>query len=131
MFGWFKSRKVKSHDLRNWNEDWQIGDVAECIRDDWHRDTPPWSRPRIGQRFIVVGFTDDFADYTGNRHYFLHFKDCKIAWSCTAFRKVYPDSKIVEQIMSATPGRDIVREPETLSVEQTPFEKSIEDIVKV
>ena len=25
----------KPRDERGWNEDWQVGDIAECVADDW------------------------------------------------------------------------------------------------
>ena len=29
----FNARKPR--DERGWNEDWQVGDIAECVLDDW------------------------------------------------------------------------------------------------
>jgi len=105
-------------DLRVWNEDWRVGDTAECIVDGvtstWHPTVRPWERVPFGGRLTVSAF----ADGQGTDHtlrYFLRFSDWPIALPMAAFRKVRPVSteqpEVVKRILKAPkPGKDRVRE---------------------
>lgn len=105
-------------DFRVWNENWRVGDTAECIvglpgyDEYWGAETPPWLRLEPGQRLTVSGFSEG-QDRSGNLRYFLKFSD----WPCNlptiAFRKVRTakQSEVVERILKAKPGQDRVREP--------------------
>lgn len=127
MFGWFKKRpKVtpvlpsEPKDMRVWNEDWQVGDTAECICDfdDWDDAVKPWRRPKKGQRYIVLGFAEGVGSNGKVIEYYLCLEGMETGLSTRGFRKVRPDSRdqseIVERILKATPGRDVVREPEAI-----------------
>lgn len=104
-------------DMRDWNEDWKIGDTAECIVDgvtyQWHECVKPWERPEFRQQFVVTGFSEYGAPDNTIR-YFLALKDWPIELPTTAFRKVRPvreeQSEVVSRILNAKPGKDRVRE---------------------
>ncbi len=111
-------RKKAPRDLRCWNEDWRVGDTAECIvgpqSAQWFSEVKPWNRPALRQQFIVTGFRDEIgAD--GNYHYLLDLKGWPVSLSTTAFRKVrttsVEQSEVVERILKAKPGKDRVRKP--------------------
>ena len=113
---WKFWKKDPPKDRRRWNEDWQVGDTAECIADfdAWHDDVPPWLRLKKGSRYVVKGFHDSVSDRYNIRAYFLVLDGLETSYTCTAFRKVRPiakeESEIVERILNAKPGRDKVRE---------------------
>lgn len=105
------------NDGRVWNEDWQIGDTAECIRehDGWHPNVVPWHRPKKGQRFTVTGFSEGMT-YADTQAYFLKLEGWPVSLDTTSFRKVRPnsvdESEIVERILKAPKvGADVTREP--------------------
>ncbi len=106
--------KAPFRDYRIWNEDWKVGDTAECVTDNWHDCIPPWHRPAIGARFTVVGFSEGANDIARVRAYFLKLEGWPFELSCTAFRKVRPvaveQSEVVSAILNAKPGADRVRE---------------------
>lgn len=105
--------KPEPKDFRNWNEDWKVGDTAECIVDGvnrtWHERVPPWERPAFGARFTVVGFSEGPA-IDGSIRYWLKLEGwpCKVTTS--SFRKVRPiateQSEVVSRILNAKPGVD-------------------------
>jgi hypothetical protein len=43
-------------DERGWAEDWQVGDVAECIADDWHVEST--FNPKRGDVLTVSGLIE-------------------------------------------------------------------------
>ena len=110
--------KPEPLDHRVWNEDWKVGDIAECIIDGgarhWHPDLPPWERPAFGQRFVVADFIDGRRHGDRARAYFLKLEGWPVNLETTAFRKVRPvateESEVVQRILSAKPGADRVRE---------------------
>lgn len=121
MFGWFRRKPeppTPPRDERVWNEDWQVGDTAECIvdgiRTSWRKDIPPWERPAFGQRLVVAGFKECPATDNSIR-YFLVFVDWPCPMCTEGFRKVRPvateQSEFVQHILTAKPGIDRVREP--------------------
>ena len=106
-------------DRRDWNDDWKVGDIAECIveADGWGDLWKPWERVPKGQRFTVAGFkeSDDAICEDGRcSAYFLIFAETKKTYPTQCFRKVRPvaseDSEIVTRILNAQPGTDNVRE---------------------
>ncbi len=101
-------------DRRIWNEDWRIGDVAECVSDHWYESVKPWERPKVGDRLIVTGFSEGRDRHSGDLRYFLHFSEYRNGLSTPAFRKVRPvsteSSEIPTRILNAKPGADKVRE---------------------
>lgn len=110
----FRAPPAPPKDRRVWNEDWRVGDIAECVTTDWHEDTVPWHKPQKGQRLTVSGFCEDL-NFSGHRAYFLEFADWPVALQTTAFRKVRPvstsaETSIGERILKAKPGPDKVRE---------------------
>lgn len=102
-------------DIRDWNEDWRVGDTAECVAtaDTWADSVPPWNRPSTGTRLIVTGFKEGLSRDKAYRAYFLLFAEHPAGLTTTAFRKVRPvaseNSEIVERILKAKPGEDIKR----------------------
>jgi hypothetical protein len=113
----FKRKPASPRDMRFWNDDWKVGDTAECIVDGlsvtWHDTIPPWERPSLGQQFIVVGLSDEITTVDNSRRYFLHFKDWPVGLPTTGFRKVRTvtaeESEVVSRILKAKPGKDRVR----------------------
>lgn len=115
MFGWFRKKPAPPiRDLRNWNEDWRVGDTAECVVDRWHECVKPWERPARGQQFTVTGFSEGVNPDANARAYFLHLKGWPYGLTTTSFRKVRPvsaeQSEVVSRILNAKPGADNPRE---------------------
>jgi hypothetical protein len=116
LFG--RRETPKPTDKRDWNDDWRVGDTAECIVDgvraSWHEAVKPWERPAFRQQLRVIGFKEGLG-VDHSLRYFLVFADWPIALPTSAFRKVRPQAKaqseIVERILSAQPGVDVTREP--------------------
>lgn len=103
-------------DLRNWNEDWRIGDIAECVTSKWHECVEPWNRPALGARFTVLGFKEGTGWGGRAKGYFLKLEGWPVSLSTCSFRKVRPvaakESAVVERILTAKPGKDRVRKRE-------------------
>ncbi len=101
-------------DHREWNDDWKVGDTAECVIDfdDWHPEVKPWNKTPKGARFTVIGFSEG-ANF-GIRAYLLTLEGWPVRLATTAFRKVKPvateQSEVVTRILNAKPGTDRVRE---------------------
>ncbi|MGL5734313.1 MAG: hypothetical protein ACRCYS_05540 [Beijerinckiaceae bacterium] len=115
----FRKKPEPPRDLREWNEDWKIGDTAECIIEPtsprWSNRCPPWERPALGQRLTVSGFAE--GEMCGGTAicYFLRFSDWPSGLTTTAFRKVRPvateQSEVAKRILKAPKvGPDRVRE---------------------
>jgi len=110
-------------DRRQWNDDWKVGDTAECVADPtdrrWDISIPPWERPALGQRFTVVGFSEGIGAGGHARFYFLALDGWPSHLSTQCFRKVKPvaseQSEIVAQILNAKPGKDRTRKTPALT----------------
>jgi hypothetical protein len=95
-------------DLRGWNEDWQVGDLAVCIEDEWGR--VHCAAPVKGDVLRVSALMEGCAS-TGNKMISgLRFegKPQNLAWHCGAFRKIRPEvnadeveTGIIQQIKRA------------------------------
>ena len=121
MMNWkFWKRKPqqpeKPIDLRIWNEDWQIGDIAECIEefDNWHDCMKPWDRPKKGQRLTVSNLSEDLGFQEKEIYYYLTFADWHLSLPTQCFRKVRPvgnaeESEICQKILNVKSGPDKVR----------------------
>lgn len=85
-------------DRRGWNEDWRVGDLAVCVRDDWERQK---ISPKVGEVLRVSGLYEDVVTsgvdkgclasglcFEGRPQHF--------AWRCSGFRKVRPDHRADE-----------------------------------
>lgn len=104
-------------DERVWNEDWQVGDIAECVSDsgDWHPDLKPWLRLAKGSRWIVRGFSEGPTQSGDSIQYFLYLEGTpsKGGYSVTAFRKVRPiaqeQTTTAQRILDAPVGPEIER----------------------
>ena len=114
----FKRNPPPLVDNRVWNEDWRVGDTAECIigQDKWNTLIPPWEKPAKGQRLTVSGFRDGIGYGSRAAYYFLLFSDWPVGLSTQAFRKVRTvtaeATNVAQRILDApTPGPDIVRVP--------------------
>lgn len=111
-----KAPKQSVRDERNWNEDWQVGDIAECVVDfdAFHESVEPWHRPKLGQQFVVTGFSDATAAVGDVRAYFLKLEGWPVELETIAFRKLrsvtVENSEVVKRILNAKPGKDRVRE---------------------
>lgn len=75
----------------NAGDDWQVGDWAECIQDDWYYTNKP--NPRIGDRLIVKAVEIGPPNGLLPRTVFLRFvgKPRDLAWTAYAFRKIISD----------------------------------------
>lgn len=75
-------------DLRSMNEDWQRGDLAECIFDDWIFRIP--DSPQVGDILRVSEVCEGVS--FGARIYTLSFegKDPRQGWATQCFRKIRP-----------------------------------------
>ena len=102
-------------DCRHWNEDWQPGDVAECVADsdEWGElqpDAPPIPK---GARLTVTG-VQDAVNRANQRAYFLWFRTKRGGYACQKFKKVRPEDmifpEVVRKLMHAKPGPDKIRE---------------------
>ena len=112
----WKKPKPEPRDKREWNEDWQVGDIAECVvaDDQWCSDVPLWMRLSKGSRYTVSGLHEGAGSY-GDRPliYALALDGVRDMYATTAFRKVRPikaeESEIIQHILNAKPGKDNVR----------------------
>lgn len=101
-------------DNREWNEDWRVGDIAECIRGEWP-NIEPWLAPRKGEKLKVAAFRDGRQIGKPNvLLYGLVFAEYDGAFVTTGFRKVLPvkeaeETSIGEKILKAKPAPDIKR----------------------
>lgn len=105
MFGWFR-RKPKMPpiiDRRHMNEDWLVGDLAECTA-----DPDPFDRltvsPNVGDRLRVAGVATDQTDMEGRtRLHALMFegKPKDNGWATQCFRKLRPEIKAADTEFSA------------------------------
>lgn len=100
-------------DTRVWNDDWSVGDTAECVVewDAFTDDVKPWERPAKGQRLTVSGFSEKIGKGTDSLYYFLSFSDWAIELPTQAFRKVRPVTQAIEtsigaKILKAKPAPD-------------------------
>lgn len=115
MWPFRKKPPTKPTDLRDWNDDWKVGDVAECINgpDNWHDNVRPWERLEKGSRWTVTGFSEGL-DRSEAIRYFLELEGCSVDYPTTSFRKVRPvateQSEVVNRILNAPAGPDRVRE---------------------
>ena len=114
---WRKPLPPPLKDVRDWNDDWKVGDIAECVVDGinviWSDGVEPWNRPKFRQHLTVSGFAE--AKNDNKRFYVLKFSDWPVSLETRGFRKARPQvsekSEVVERILTATPGKDKVREP--------------------
>lgn len=124
----FKKKPNPPLDLRDWNDDWKVGDTAECIVDgitlNWSHTIPPWERPAFREQLIVKGFSERTCREGHKIAYFLHFQGKKFGMETRGFRKVRPIEKkaetntsIKDKILKPTKvGPDRVREPQPLEL---------------
>ena len=78
------------HDLRGLNEDWKVGDLAECICDDW--SVPLTCNPKKGEFLTVSRVSDDGDQVVDGRRFQFHAleffdKPRGAAWHCASFKK--------------------------------------------
>lgn len=74
-------------DRRFMNEDWKVGDIAECMTDDWPRNGKP--HPRKGDRLRVTRIIENVGTL-GYLCYGLCFEEkaAHLSWECVCFRKL-------------------------------------------
>lgn len=81
-------RETPVEDRRCMNEDWRVGDLAECIGDG------PWdcgdTKPELGDICRVSAVVDAVGTRTNTRNYYLGFVGLHNRFCCTSFRKILP-----------------------------------------
>lgn len=87
---WPFTRKPKPIDPGRINEDWRVGDLAECLNDkgwsDSDTDEPDQTGPELGDVHKVIGISDRIAKCGG---WYLDLKGFPGEWFvATSFRKV-------------------------------------------
>lgn len=88
---WRRPKKQSLKDIRNMNEDWRRGDLAECISEEGFNPVSDYD-PKFGDILRVTGIKDG-VDRTGRYIlYGLGFegKPHDTFWITTAFRKLRP-----------------------------------------
>jgi hypothetical protein len=102
---WFRRKPAPPakpiRDLRNMNEDWAVGDLAQCIDGNWP-DTSQ-ANPKVGDVLRVAEVIDGTTRPANYRAYGLGFsgKPSNIYWECTAFRKLRPATTEFSEQMKA------------------------------
>lgn len=95
-------------DRRGWSEDWQVGDVAVCVSDNWpDKDSLD---PRVGDMLRVSGVKYDAACLTGRQRFSgLRFEGKPgRCYQNTAFQKIRPAEQCFTKAM-----RNLLRQPVT------------------
>jgi hypothetical protein len=77
------------------NENWQTGDVAECVGVRWRN--PPARSPKQGERGIVLRVHPGTLGVSGRPGWLLDLLDFPGLWDASAFRKVTPPSLTAER----------------------------------
>lgn len=73
------------------SEDWQVGDLAECMIDDCMR-APNGFRPEKGGRYMVTSVSVYTEIFSGRRRLTLRFIGSDpYVWFAVCFRKIRPD----------------------------------------
>lgn len=71
------------------NEDWRVGDLAECISDDRAWKTLPGDVPPArGRIFMVSGIIIGFSLSDGRPMFGLRFRGFRGHWEAGQFRKI-------------------------------------------
>lgn len=110
----WKFWKKPIKDRRVWNDDWQVGDIAEALlpQDSWDFKDP-WECPAKGARLTVIGLSEGVCEPSNARAYFLRFAEIDSEWATQGFRKVRPIAKkqsaIAEKILSTPNPKEIER----------------------
>lgn len=91
MISFWPFRRRKIVDRRILNEDWAVGDLAECLVDPamWGFDSG--DEPRKGAVLRVTRIEDRVASVMDVRAYFLHFEGHACCYECRGFRKIRPE----------------------------------------
>lgn len=90
-------------------EDWQPGDMAECVRDDWLDG--PEKRPRRGSQFMVVRVIKG-RSLSGELGHGLELFRYAGRWDATAFKKLPPaEDETINEREVAVPERWTKGEP--------------------
>ena len=93
-------------DRREWNEDWAVGDLAECLHDGWHPHDSSVPHPRCGDVLRVRAVVERPAMVNGRPAALvigLSFegKPPGFSWNCTSFRKLRPDHTAADPAFAA------------------------------
>ena len=87
-------------DMREWNEDWQGGDLARCICSDWPNCKPHPIEGRVYRvRSIGEGTPKNISQNVILVGLGLEGLPCK--WHCTGFRKVRPSIEAADEEFTA------------------------------
>lgn len=92
----FRRKPTPPVDHRIMNEDWAVGDLAQCI-DDRFCDPEPFD-PKVGDVLRVAGI-DDCTNHRNRRCIWLLFegKTGIVGYECVAFRKLRPVNEPAEK----------------------------------
>ena len=97
------AKPALAYDLRGLNEDWQIGDLAECLIDQASWRPPATDDPARGEVRRVAAIVTGLV-VTGEGLItalkFEHFD--KKAWHCINFRKLRPELVAADQQFTAS-----------------------------
>lgn len=106
IFGLFRRRVI---DKRAMNEDWAVGDLAECIDGDrWIKDFASEADPKTGD-ILRVRELIDAVNHHSVRAYFLFFEGkSEVGYASQAFRKIRPlhepaSKEFIESIRKRSP----------------------------
>jgi hypothetical protein len=85
-----------ARDLRGWNEDWQVGDLAKCHARGFY--PPTIDDPTYGQILRVSALVEGVSMHGTIRISALKFegKPQRFGWHCAAFTKVRPEATAEE-----------------------------------
>lgn len=100
-------RKPSVIDARHMSEDWKIGDLALCIRDDWtYSDLYD---PHVGDLLHVSAIRDGVDERSRTRIIGLAFREkpFHFSWSNMAFRKAKEVSEPAEAEFTALIKRPV------------------------
>ncbi len=102
---WPLNRKPRIIDRRNMNEDWQVGDLAVCVGDDW--EFPHVADPRAGE-VLRVNHIEEGISPSGVRAFYLGFegKPVLVYWEVVCFRKLRPN-----EVRAREEWRAMLRQP--------------------
>ncbi|WP_062770454.1 hypothetical protein [Sphingopyxis terrae] len=103
-----KPKPTQPIDRRGWSEDWQVGDLAQCISDKWYRQ---WAEnPKRGDVLRVCGLVEGISTTGEDIISALQFesKPANRSWAENMFQKIRPAEQCFTEAM-----RNLLRQPVT------------------
>jgi hypothetical protein len=105
----FGRKSEPTPDERGDGWQWQVGDLAVCIGNDWNPGCAvdlAWV-PEVGEVLRVAGIEDSFGTYINARIIVLFFRDKPCGWDHRGFRKALEDAEPAEAEFTALIKRPI------------------------